>query len=160
MTIAPGQKLPAATFLTKTPDGVQKLTTDQVFAGRKAVLFAVPGAFTPTCSMNHLPGFVNNAETIRAKGVVTIAAVAVNDVHVMDAWSKAAGGDAGILFLADGNGEFAKAIGLDIDLAQAGMGTRSRRYSMILDDGVVQRLNVEDKPGVNVSGAETILEQL
>jgi peroxiredoxin len=160
MTIAIGQKLPNASFQTKTSDGVQKMTTEQLFAGRKVVLFAVPGAFTPTCNMNHLPGYVKHAAAIRAKGVDTIAVVAVNDVHVMDAWAKASGGDAKIIFLADGNGEFAKAIGLDIDLAQAGMGTRSRRYSMILDNCVVKRLNVEEKPGVNVSGAETILEQL
>jgi glutaredoxin/glutathione-dependent peroxiredoxin len=160
MTIAIGQKLPSASFQTKTADGVQKMTAEQLFAGRKAVLFAVPGAFTPTCTMNHLPGYVKHAAAIRAKGVDTIAVVAVNDVHVMDAWAKAAGGDAKIVFLADGNGEFAKSIGLDIDLAQAGMGHRSRRYSMLLEDGVVKRLNVEDKPGVNVSGAETILEQL
>jgi glutaredoxin/glutathione-dependent peroxiredoxin len=160
MTIAVGQKLPNVSLMARTADGVQKMTTDRLFAGRKAVLFAVPGAFTPTCSMNHLPGYVKHAAAIRAKGVETIAVVAVNDVHVMDAWSKAAGGDAGIVFLADGNGDFAKALGLDIDLAQAGMGQRSRRYSMILDDCVVKSLNVEDKPGVNVSGAETVLEQL
>jgi glutaredoxin/glutathione-dependent peroxiredoxin len=160
MTIAPGQKLPAASFLTKTADGVQKMTAEQLFAGRKAVLFAVPGAFTPTCNMNHLPGYVKHAAAIKAKGIDTIAVVAVNDVHVMDAWAKASGGAGQILFLADGNGEFAKAIGLDIDLSQAGMGLRSRRYSMILDDCAVKRINVEEKSGVNVSGAETILEQL
>jgi peroxiredoxin len=160
MTIAIGQKLPNASLLTKTADGVQKMTIEQLFGGRKAVLFAVPGAFTPTCSMNHLPGYVKHAADIRAKGIDTIAVVAVNDVHVMDAWSKASGGDARIVFLADGNGEFSKSIGLDIDLTQAGMGNRSRRYSMVLDDMVVKALNVEDKPGVNVSGAETILQQL
>jgi glutaredoxin/glutathione-dependent peroxiredoxin len=160
MTIAPGQKLPPASFLTKTADGVQKMTAEQLFAGRKAVLFGVPGAFTPTCNLNHLPGYVKHAAAIKAKGIDTIAVVAVNDVHVMDAWSKASGGEAQILFLADGNGDFAKAVGLDADYSQFAMGHRSKRFSMILDDGVVKRINVEEKPGVNVSGAETILEQL
>jgi peroxiredoxin len=160
MTIAPGEKLPTVSLTTKTADGVQKMTTDQIFAGRKAVLFGVPGAFTPTCNLNHLPGYVKHAAEIKAKGVDTIAVVSVNDVHVMDAWSRASGGDSQILFLADGNGEFAKATGLDADYSQFAMGHRSKRFSMILENGVVKRINVEDKPGVNVSGAETILEQL
>jgi glutaredoxin/glutathione-dependent peroxiredoxin len=122
------------------------------------VLFGLPGAFTPTCSMNHLPGFIERAEAIRAKGVDTIACTAVNDVHVMKAWSKHSGADGKILMLGDGNVTFAKAIGLDVDIP--GMGLRSKRYSMIVDNGVVKALNVEDKSGVNVSGADTILTQL
>jgi peroxiredoxin len=160
MTIKPGDKLPQAEFNTMTADGQQKLATDVVFNGRKVVLFAVPGAFTPTCSMNHLPGFVAAFDAIKAKGVDTIACTSVNDVHVMNAWAKASGADGKILMLADGNAAFAKAVGLEKDLAVAGMGLRSSRYSMIVDNGVVKALNVEEKSGVNVSGAETILEQL
>jgi len=160
MTIKIGDKLPDAEFTTMTGDGQQKLSTDTIFTGRKVVLFAVPGAFTPTCSMNHLPGFVQNIAAIKAKGVDTVACVAVNDVFVMDAWGKASGANGSILMLADGNGDFARAIGLEFDLTQAGLGKRSKRYSMIIDNGVVKSLNVEDKPGVNVSGADTILGQL
>lgn len=160
MTIKIGDKLPAAEFAVMTADGQQKLTTDVVFGGRKVVLFAVPGAFTPTCSMNHLPGFVAAAEQIKAKGVDTIACVAVNDVHVMNAWGKHAGAEGKIMMLADGNGDFARATGLNVDLKPYGMGERSKRYSMIVENGVVKQLNVEDKSGVNVSGAETILTQI
>ncbi|MGL6182326.1 MAG: peroxiredoxin [Aestuariivirga sp.] len=160
MTIKIGDKLPAADFAVMTADGQQKLATDVVFGGRKVVLFAVPGAFTPTCSMNHLPGFVAAAEQIKAKGVDTIACVAVNDVHVMNAWGKHAGAEGKIMMLADGNGDFARATGLNVDLKPYGMGERSKRYSMIVENGVVKQLNVEDKSGVNVSGAETILTQL
>jgi len=160
MTIKIGDKLPAADFAVMTADGQQKLTTDVVFGGRKVVLFAVPGAFTPTCSMNHLPGFVAAAEQIKAKGVDTIACVAVNDMHVMNAWGKHAGAEGKIMMLADGNGDFARATGLNVDLKPYGMGERSKRYSMIVENGVVKQLNVEDKSGVNVSGAETILTQI
>ena len=160
MTIKTGDRLPQAEFNTMAADGQHKLSTDVIFKGRKVVLFAVPGAFTPTCSMNHMPGFVDAADAIKAKGVDTIACTSVNDVHVMNAWAKASGADGKILMLADGNAAFAKAVGLDKDLAVAGMGVRSSRYSMIVDDGVVKALNVEEKSGVNVSGAETILEQL
>ena len=160
MTIKTGDRLPQAEFNTMTADGQQKLSTDVIFKGRKVVLFAVPGAFTPTCSMNHMPGFVDAADAIKAKGVDTIACTSVNDVHVMNAWAKASGADGKILMLADGNAAFAKAVGLEKDLAVAGMGLRSSRYSMIVDNGVVKTLNVEEKSGVNVSGAETILEQL
>ena len=160
MTIKPGDHLPEATFMTKTADGAEPRTVAQVFAGRKVVLVSVPGAFTPTCSMNHLPGFIAAADAIRAKGADLIAITAVNDVHVMAAWDKQSGADGKILFLADGNGAFARAAGLDFDLTAANMGTRGRRYSMIVEDGVVKTMNVEDKAGVNVSGAETILAQL
>jgi glutaredoxin/glutathione-dependent peroxiredoxin len=158
MTIKIGDKLPAAEFLSFDADGQIKLTTDQVFAGKKVVLFAVPGAFTPTCSMNHMPGFVENADAIKAKGVDAIACVSVNDNHVMKAWSKHSGADGKIIMLSDGSGLFAKAIGLTTD--KPDMGLRSRRYSMIVEDGTVTQLNVEDKSGVNVSGADTILTQL
>ena len=160
MTIKPGERLPAAEFSVMTADGQQKLTTDQVFVGKKVVLFAVPGAFTPTCNRNHMPGFVKEFDAIVAKGADTVACTAVNDHHVMAAWAKASGAEGKILMLADGNGTFARALGLNTDLAPSGMGERSRRYSMIVEDGVVKTLNVEDKPGVNVSGADTILTQL
>lgn len=160
MTIKPGDRLPAAEFTVITADGSQKLTTEAVFTGRKIVLFAVPGAFTPTCSMNHFPGFLQSCEAIKAKGVDAIACTAVNDAHVMNAWSKASGNDGQILMLADGSAAFAKAVGLEVDLTANGMGVRSRRYSMIVDDGVVVSLNIEEKSGVNVSGADTVLRQL
>ena len=160
MTIKPGDKLPAAEFSVMTADGQQKLSADVIFGGRKVVLFALPGAFTPTCSMNHLPGFLAACDSIKAKGIDTIACTSVNDVHVMNAWGKASGADGKIMMLADGNGDFARAMGLNVDLKAAGMGERSRRYSMLVDNGVVKTLNVEDKSGVNVSGADTMMEQL
>jgi peroxiredoxin len=160
MTIKIGDKLPAVEFNVMTADGQQKLSTDVIFAGRKVVLVGVPGAFTPTCSGNHLPGYLEHYDAIKAKGVDTIACTAVNDVHVMAAWSKHAGADGKVMMLADGNGTFAKACDLLFDLSVAGMGERSRRYSMIVEDGVLKALNVEDKGGVNVSGADTILGQL
>ena len=161
MTIAPGAKLPDATFKTMTPDGAANVTTGELFAGKKVVLFGVPGAFTPTCSMNHLPGFIENSDAIKAKGVDAIAVVSVNDVFVMNAWAKSSGGDGKITFLADGSADFAKAVGLDADMAARGMGTRFQRFSMIVDDGVVTALNVEDSPGkAEISGAARILEQL
>ena len=160
MTIKIGDRLPVVEFQIQTADGEQKLATDAIFAGRKVVLFAVPGAFTPTCSKNHMPGFVRHSDEIKSKGIDTIACTAVNDRHVMKAWAQHIGAEGKIVMLADGNGEFARAIGLDKDQTTSGMGQRSQRYSMIVDDGVVMTLNVESKGGVNVSGAETILEQL
>jgi peroxiredoxin len=161
MTIAPGAKLPDATFKTMTPDGAANVTTGDFLTGKKVVLFGVPGAFTPTCSMNHLPGFIENNDAIKAKGVDAIAVVSVNDHHVMNAWAKASGGDGRITFLADGNADFAKAVGLDMDMSKGGMATRFKRFSMIVEDGVVTALNIEDSPGkAEVSGAARILEQL
>ncbi|MEQ1937735.1 peroxiredoxin [Mesorhizobium sp. CN5-321] len=160
MTISVGDKLPDATFKTMTADGAKEVSTSDVFAGKKVVLFAVPGAFTPTCSNNHLPGYLENHDAILARGVDTIAVVAVNDVHVMGAWSRFSGGEGKILYLADGNGDFVKAIGLDADFSANGMGLRSKRFSMVVEDGKVTALNVEDKPGVDVSGAAHILGQL
>lgn len=161
MTISIGDKLPEATFKTMTADGAKNLTTDEIFAGKKVVLFAVPGAFTPTCSNNHLPGYVENHDAIIARGVDTIAVVAVNDVHVMGAWARFSGGEGKVLFLADGSGDFARATGLDLDLSAAGMGLRSKRFSMVVEDGKVTQLNVEGSPGQAIdSGAARILEQL
>ena len=161
MTISVGQKLPDATFKIMTDDGARDVTTTEFFAGKKVVLFGVPGAFTPTCSNNHLPGYLENHDAILARGVDRIAVVAVNDHHVMAAWSRFTGGEGRIEFLADGNGDFVKALGLDADLSVAGMGLRSRRFSMIVEDGAVKALNVEDRPGQAVeSGAAKILEQL
>lgn len=159
--IAIGESLPDVTFKVKTDDGTTDMTTADVFAGKKVVLFAVPGAFTPTCSMNHLPGFLENAEAIKAKGVDTIATVAVNDHHVMHAWAKATRGEDKILFLADGNGVFTKAVGLDMDLSMGGLGVRSKRYAMIVEDGVVKSLDVEDNPGqATVSSAAGVIAKL
>jgi glutaredoxin/glutathione-dependent peroxiredoxin len=160
MTIKIGDTIPSVDLTTPGEDGPVKVNTGDFFKGRKVVLFGVPGAFTPTCSMNHLPGFVADLEAIKAKGVDEVACASVNDVHVMKYWARHAGAEGKIAMLADGNAEFARACGLAIDLAVAGMGERSSRYSMIVDNGVVKTLNVETERGVNVSGADTILKQL
>ena len=161
MAIKVGDRLPNATFTTMTADGPKPQTTDDIFKGKKVVLFAVPGAFTPTCHKNHLPGFVQNAEKIKAKGIDTIAVTGVNDVFVMDAWKKSTGADGKIEFLADGAAAFAKAIGLSLDLSERGLGMRSQRYAMVVDDGVVKALNIEDAPGkADISGAENLLKGL
>ena len=162
MTIQVGDRLPKSTFRTMGPDGrPAEKTTDDVFKGRKVVLFAVPGAFTPTCHRNHMPGYVAKADEIKAKGVDAIVVTAVNDVFVMDAWTKASGCDGKVEFIADGNGDFAKAIGLSLDASGNGLGTRSKRYSMIVDDGVVKSLNIEEAPGkAEVSGADNLLKSL
>jgi peroxiredoxin len=160
MTISVGDKLPEATFKTITDDGPKDLSTADIFAGRKVVLFGVPGAFTPTCSNNHLPGYIENRDAILARGVDTIAVVSVNDQFVMAAWARFSGAEDKILFLADGNGDFAKATGLSADFSANAMGLRSKRFSMIVDDGTVTALNVETQPGVNESGASKILDLL
>ncbi|MFB2550896.1 peroxiredoxin [Ensifer soli] len=161
MTISVGDTLPAATFKEKTAEGPVEITTEQLFKGKRVVLFAVPGAFTPTCSLNHLPGFLENREAILARGIDDIAVLAVNDLHVMGAWATASGGIGKIHFLADWDAGFTKAIGMDIDLSAGTLGVRSKRYSMIVDDGVVTALNVEESPGkATVSSAAAILEQL
>jgi peroxiredoxin len=160
MAIQVGDRLPQATFRVMTAEGPAAKTTDDIFKGRKVVLVAVPGAFTPTCHRNHLPGYVQKAAEIKAKGVDAIAVTAVNDVFVMDAWAKASGGE-GLEFLADGNGDFAGAIGLTMDGSGFGLGTRSQRYSMVVEDGVVRTLNVEDAPSkADVSGADNLLKAL
>lgn len=161
MTIAIGDTLPEASFKVKTEDGAKDMTTAEIFGGKKVVLFGVPGAFTPTCSNNHLPGFLENYDAIISRGVDTIAVTAVNDVHVMGAWARFTGGEGKLIYLADGSGAFAKATGLDIDLSVAGMGLRNKRFSMIVDNGVVTALNIEDQPGkAETSSAAGILEQL
>ncbi|SFU32334.1 Peroxiredoxin [Methylobacterium sp. 174MFSha1.1] len=160
MTIQVGDHLPQATFRVMGPDGPTPKTTDDVFKGRRVVLVAVPGAFTPTCHRNHLPGFVTRRGDILARGIDAIAVTSVNDVFVLEAWSKAAGAE-GIEFLADGNGDFAKALGLDMDGTGFGLGVRSKRYAMVVEDGVVRVLNVEDSPSkADHSGAETLLKSL
>jgi peroxiredoxin len=160
MAIKVGDRVPSGTFTVMTTDGPKPMTSDELFKGKKVVLFAVPGAFTPTCHKNHLPGFVKNLGAIKAKGIDTVAVTGVNDVFVMDAWKKASGGD-GIEFLADGSAAWAKAVGITADLTERGLGVRSARYSMVVDDGVVKSLNVEDAPGkVDVTGADSLLKAL
>ena len=160
MAIKVGDRVPNASFTVMTADGPKPKSTDDIFKGKKVVLFAVPGAFTPTCHKNHMPGFVTNADAIKAKGIDTIAVTGVNDVFVMDAWKKASGAD-GIEFLADGSGNFAKAVGITADLTERGLGVRSGRYAMVVEDGVVKALNVEDAPGkADVSGADNLLKSL
>jgi peroxiredoxin len=160
MTIKAGDTLPEATFMTMTADGPTPVTSDALFKGKRVALFAVPGAYTPTCSARHLPGFKDQAEAIKAKGVDTIACVSVNDVFVMGAWGKSQEVGEAVLMLADGNAAFTKAIGLELDGSKFGMGTRSQRYSMIVDDGVVETLNVEEGGDFKVSSADYMLAQL
>ncbi len=160
MTIKAGDKLPEATFMTSGPDGNKPITTDEIFKGKTVALFAVPGAFTPTCSAKHLPGFKEKAAEFKAKGVDTIACVSVNDVFVMKAWGKDQGINDEVLLLADGNGAFSKAIGLDFDGSKFGMGPRSQRYSAIVKNGVVEKLNVEEAGQFEVSSADYMLGQL
>jgi peroxiredoxin len=159
MSISTGDKIPAGTLKTMGPDGPMDISTDDIFAGKKVLLFAVPGAFTPGCSMTHMPGYVVNADKIKAAGVDTIACMAVNDAFVMDAWGKAQNADE-ILMLADGMGEFTAALGLELDASAFGLGTRSQRFALIADDGVVTHLNVEPGAGVDVSSAETMMALL
>ena len=160
MTIKVGDRLPEATLRTMTPEGPQAKTTSNLFAGKTVALFAVPGAFTPTCSARHLPGFLDNAKALKAKGVDLIACVAVNDVFVMDAWGKAQHVGDDVLMLSDGNGDFTKALGLELDGSKFGMGPRSQRYSLVAKDGVVAQLNVEAGGEYRVSAADHMLEQL
>lgn len=160
MSIQVGERIPDATLRTVDVGKVKTVTTREIFDGKKVVLFGVPGAFTPTCSDDHLPGFVVRANDLKARGVATIACVAANDAYVMDAWARARGVGDSVLMLSDGNLELAEAMGLVFDLAVAGMGRRNRRFSMLVDDGVVKTLHVETGPGVNVTGAETILAEL
>lgn len=161
MTIKVGDKLPQSTFRIMTGDGPAAKTTDEVFGGRNVVLFAVPGAFTPTCHRNHLPGFLAKADEIKAKGIDAIAVVAVNDVFVMNAWAKDTGAADTIEFLSDGNADFAKAIGLTLDGSGFGLGTRFQRFSMLVKDGVVATLAVEEGPGkAELSGADAMLKVL
>ncbi|MDX5984804.1 peroxiredoxin [Sphingomonas echinoides] len=159
MTISVGDRIPTITLTKVTADGPSQVSSDEFFKGRKVALVAVPGAFTPTCSARHLPGFVDKADEIKAKGVDEIAFTSVNDAFVMGAWSKASNADA-ITMLADGNADFAKAVGLTFDGSKFGMGERSQRYSMLVNDGVVEQLNVEAPGAFEVSSAEHLLSEI
>jgi peroxiredoxin len=161
MTINIGDKIPSVTLKQLTPEGVKEFTTDEIFRGKRVVLFAVPGAFTPACSQRHLPGYVDNAANLKAKGIDEIACVAVNDAFVMGAWGKEQKTEGKVRMLADGSGDFARALGLELDLTKGGLGMRSKRYAMLIDNGVVKSLNVEAQPGqVEVSSAEAMLKVL
>ena len=159
MTIAVGQKIPDVPLTIATSEGPRPTTSSEYFAGRKVALFAVPGAYTPTCSAKHLPSYVDKADELRGKGVAEIACTSVNDAFVMAAWNKDQGSQ-DITMIADGNGQLADALGLTMDGSKFGMGTRSQRYSMIVNDGVVEQLNVEAPGEYKASSAETLLEQL
>ena len=161
MPINVGDKLPAATFKVMTPDGPDVMTTNAAFGGKKVALFAVPGAFTPTCHAKHVPSYVDNLDALKAKGIDQVACVSVNDIFVLTAWAKDLGADEKILFLADGAAEFTKATGLVFDATEIGLGIRSQRYAMLVDDGVVQLLKVESAPGtIEVTSAESLLAEL
>jgi len=160
MTIKAGERMPAGSFKRMTKDGPANITTDELFKGKVVVLFSVPGAFTPTCDAKHLPGFVQLADQIRAKGVDTIVCMAVNDVFVMNAWGKASGVGDKILMLADGNGEYARALGLELDAKGYGMGVRGQRFAIIVRDGLATRVDVEAPGQFKVSAAESVLSQL
>jgi peroxiredoxin len=159
LTIKIGDRIPGVGFTTMTAEGPRPMTSQDVFKGRKVALFCVPGAFTPTCSAKHLPGFLAHYEALKAKGVDTVACVAVNDVYVMAAWGKDQMVGDKILMLADGNGEFVKALGLEVDLRAAGMGMRGKRFSLLADNSVVKVLNVDDG-GFKLTSAEHLLEQM
>jgi len=161
MTIKIGDKLPETTFRAVTAEGAKPTTTSEFFAGRKVVLFGLPGAFTPTCHKNHLPGFIAAEAEFKAKGVDAIAMTAVNDHYVLSAWAEATGATGHVAFLADGSADFAKATGLELDASGGGLGIRSKRYSMLVEDGVVKQLNIEDTPGTaDKSGAKHLLAQI
>ena len=161
MPIKVGDKLPNTTFRVMTAEGPKPKTTDEVFKGKKVALFAVPGAFTPTCSNLHMPSFLNNLAAFKAKGIDTVAVTAVNDAFVMKAWAEKSGGDGKIDFLADGSAEFAKGIDMTLDASGNGLGIRSKRYSMLVEDGVVKKINIEEAPGkCEVSGGQALLGQI
>ena len=161
MTINVGDRIPSVTLKQLTSEGVKEFTADEIFRGKRIVLIAVPGAFTPACSQRHLPGYVDRAADIKAKGIDEIACVAVNDAFVMGAWGRDQKAEGKVRMLADGSGDFARTLGLELDLSKGGLGIRSKRYSMLVDDGVVKSLNVEQQPGqVDVSGAEAMLKAL
>ena len=159
MTISVGDRLPDVPLAIATPEGPQPTTSGEFFRGKKVALFAVPGAFTPTCSVRHLPSFVEKASELKAKGIDEIVGISVNDPFVMAAWTQS-DGSADITMLADGNGDFAEAIGLTMDGSKFGMGKRSQRYSMVVNDGLVEQLNVEAPGAYEASSAEHLLEQI
>jgi len=160
MTIKVGDKMPAGVLSKMTKDGPQKVSTEELFSGKKVVLFSVPGAFTPTCDAKHLPGFVQQADALRAKGIDTIACMAVNDVFVMNAWGKASNVGDKVVMLADGNADYAKALGLELDAKGYGMGIRGQRFAIVVDNGVVKGLYVEGPGEFKVSSAEHVLGTL
>lgn len=161
MTIKVGDRLPEAKFWTMTAEGPVAKTTDDIFKGKVVALFAVPGAYTGVCSTQHLPSITTNADAIKTKGIQTIALVSVNDVFVMNAWKKDTDAKNQVEFLSDGNGDFTKAVGLDLDMSARGLGIRSKRYSMLVSDGVVKELNIEDTPAtIDKSGGQNLLKQL
>ena len=160
MAIKVGDKVPAAKLQIKTKDGVQTKTTDEIFSGKRVVLFALPGAFTPTCSAKHLPGFVNNHQALMSKGIDSVACLSVNDAFVMDAWGKSQNTGEKVVMLADGNGDFSKAVGLTMDGTGYGMGLRASRYAMLVDNGTVKALNVEAPGAFEVSSAEAVMKLL
>jgi peroxiredoxin len=161
MTIKVGDRIPSVTLRQVTPEGPKEIAADELFRGKKVALFAVPGAFTPACSQRHMPGYVEHAGELKAKGVDLIACVAVNDAAVLTAWAKDQKAGDKVTMLADGSGDFTRAIGLELDLTKAGLGKRSQRYSMLIDNGIVKSLNVEDSPGkVEGSSAEAMLKAL
>ena len=160
MTISAGEKMPSGTFGIMTESGPGSLSSDELFAGKKVVLVSVPGAFTPTCSLNHLPGFIDQAEQLAAKGVDTVACMAVNDVFVMDAWGKDRGVGDKVVMLADGNGEYSRALGLELDASGFGMGMRGQRFAIVVHDGVATHVAIEDPGQFEVSKAEAILAAL
>jgi peroxiredoxin len=160
MTVSVGDRIPNLTLMKAAADGPQPVSTQEFFAGRRVALFSVPGAFTPTCSARHLPGFVEKAEELKAKGVDEIACTAVNDAFVLSAWSKHGEADGKVTMLADGNGELAQALGLEMDGSKFGMGRRGKRFSMVVNDGVIEQINVEEPGAFSVSSAEYMLERL
>ncbi len=160
MTLKVGDKVPSVTLRYLTPEGMKEVSSDEFFRGRKVALFAVPGAYTRTCSQRHLPSYVNNAAALKAKGIEEIACLSVNDAFVMNAWGKEHGADGKVVMLGDGSADFTKAVGLDLDRISAGMGIRSQRYSILVEDGVVKALNVEPSGEYGVSSAEAMLEKL
>jgi glutaredoxin/glutathione-dependent peroxiredoxin len=160
MTIKAGDRMPEGKFKTMTESGPKDVSTHELFDGKRVVLFSVPGAFTPTCDAKHLPGYLTQAEALRAKGIDTIACMAVNDVFVMNAWGKASNVDAKVLLLADGNAEYATALGLTLDASGFGMGTRGQRFAILVEDGIATKLNVEAPGQFKVSSAEHVLQQL
>jgi peroxiredoxin len=160
MTIKVGDKLPSVTLMEKQEGGPAPVTTDELFKGKKVALFALPGAYTPTCSAKHVPGFVQNYDALKAKGIDSIICLSVNDAFVMGAWGKEQGAGDKVRMIADGNGEFTRAVGLEFDASKFGMGKRSQRYSMVVDDGVVKQLNVEEPGAFEVSSAEYMLGKL
>ncbi|MCT7373563.1 peroxiredoxin [Chelativorans salis] len=161
MTISIGDRLPEVMLKKASPEGAEDIRTVDFFAGRKVVMIGVPGAFTPTCSNDHVPGFAENYDAIRARGVDAIAVLAVNDHHVMGAWARFTGAENKLVFLADGNGVFTRALGLETDMSERGLGARCRRFSMVVEDGIVKELNIEEARGQAItSGAARILEQL